>query len=74
MAQPSQQTIAIYILTNIPNRKGNQTMKLGQLLEYNMRNIFLEKSCTKCGRETIPRTFKDIHQCIHRGFGTGQPV
>ena len=20
-----------------------------------MRNIFLEKSCTKCGRETIPR-------------------
>ena len=37
--------------------KGNQTMKFGQLLEYNMRNIFVEKSYTKCGGETIPRPF-----------------
>ena len=35
--------------------KGNQTMKFGQLIEYNMRNIFVEKSYTKCGGETIPR-------------------
>ena len=32
-------------------------MKFGQLLEYNMRNIFIEKSYTKCGGETIPRPF-----------------
>ena len=32
-------------------------MKFGQLTEYNMRNIFLEKSYTKSGRETIPRPF-----------------
>ena len=25
------------------------------LTEYNMRNIFTEKPCTKCGGETIPR-------------------
>ena len=25
------------------------------LIEYSMRNIFLEKSYTTCGRETIPR-------------------
>ena len=31
-------------------------MKFGQLLEYN-RNIFLEKSFTKCGGENIPRPF-----------------
>ena len=37
--------------------KGTQTMKFGQLLEYNMRNIFLEKSYRKCGEETIPRAF-----------------
>ena len=30
-------------------------MKFGQLIEYNMRNIFLAKSCAKCGREAIPR-------------------
>ena len=32
-------------------------MRFGQLIEYNMRNIFPEKSYIKCGRETIPRTF-----------------
>ena len=32
-------------------------MKFGQLIEYNMRNIFLEKSHTKCDRETISRPF-----------------
>ena len=28
-------------------RKGNEAMKFGQLIEYNFRNIFLEKSNTK---------------------------
>ena len=32
-------------------------MKFGQLMEYNMRNIFLEKSYTECGGETSPRPF-----------------
>ena len=30
-------------------------MKFSQLIEYNMRNIFLEKSWTKCGGETSPK-------------------
>ena len=49
-------TIAIHIFINITS-KDNQAMKFGQLTEYNMRNIFLEKSYTKCGGETIPRPF-----------------
>ena len=56
-SQPGKQTITIHILTNISRSKGNQTMKFGQLLEYNMRNIFLEKQNTKCGGETIPSGF-----------------
>ena len=32
-------------------------MKLDQLIEYNMREIFLEKSYAKCFRDTIPRPF-----------------
>ena len=32
-------------------------MKFGQLLEYNMGNIFVDKSYTKCGGEVIPRPF-----------------
>ena len=48
--------ITKYTLPNISRSKGNQTVKFGQLIEYNM-NIFLEKSYTKCGRETSPRSF-----------------
>ena len=32
-------------------------MKFSQLIENKMRNLFLEKSYTKCGGETIPRPF-----------------
>ena len=32
-------------------------MKSGQLIEYTMRAIFLEKSLSKCGGDTIPRPF-----------------
>ena len=32
-------------------------MKCGQLIEYEMENIFLEKLYTKCGRESILRRF-----------------
>ena len=31
-------------------------MKFGQLIEYNMRNIFTGKLYTKGGKETIPRS------------------
>ena len=37
---------------------GNQAMKFGQLTEYSKTNIFFEKSCTKCGAGTGPRTSK----------------
>ena len=47
----------MHILPNISIIKGNQTMKFGQLIEYNMKNIFLEKSYIKCGGETSLRHF-----------------
>ena len=49
--------ITIYILSNISKSKGIQKIKLGQLIEYNMTNTFLEKSSTKCGGEATPRLF-----------------
>ena len=59
-SQPSWQTIVIHILPNISRCKGKQTMKVGQLIEYNMSNIFLKKSYTKCAGGTIPRTLSKI--------------
>ena len=43
-------------IANISRSKGNQTRKFDQLINYN-RNIFLDKSCTKCGGETSPKPF-----------------
>ena len=34
-------------------------MKFGQSIEFNMRNIFIEKSYTKCDGETSPRPFSE---------------
>ena len=54
-SQPDLQTVAIHILPNISQSKCNQTMKFGQIIEYNKRNIFHQKLCGKLGRETSSR-------------------
>ena len=58
-SQSGKQTIAIHILPNMSRSKGNQTMKFGQLIEYKMRSIFLEKSYTNRWVKTIPRPFSE---------------
>ena len=56
-----KQTTAIYILPNISRSNGSETMKFGQLVEHNMRKIFLEKPYAKHGGETIARHFLKSH-------------
>ena len=41
-SQTGQQMTTIHILPNISRSKVNQTMKFGQLIEYNMRKFFHE--------------------------------
>ena len=41
-SQPGKQAIAVHIVPNISRSQGNQAMKFGQLIVYNMKNIFLE--------------------------------
>ena len=42
-SQAGQQTNVIHMFSNISRNKGIETMKFGQLVEYNMRNIILVK-------------------------------
>ena len=46
-SQTGQQIITIHILSNILTSKRNQTMKYDQLIEYKMRNNYLEKPNSK---------------------------
>ena len=50
-SQTGQGIITKHILPNILRSKGNQTMKFGQIIEYNTINTFLEKPSTNHGGE-----------------------
>ena len=49
--QSGYQTIAIHILPNISRSKGNQTIKFGQVIQHNKKNIFIQKSFRKQSKE-----------------------
>ena len=46
-SQPGLQRITIHILINISRIKGNHTMKFTQLIEYDTRNILIQKTMQK---------------------------
>ena len=46
-SQLGWQTIAMHILPNISRNKGHQTITFGQLIKYDKRNNFPQKSCRK---------------------------
>ena len=56
-SQPGEQTIAIHILPNMSRSKGNQAIKYGQLIEYYMKNIFVERSYTN----VVEKLFPDLY-------------
>ena len=53
MSETGQQIVTIYILPNISRSKDTQTMKIDQLIEYNMRKV----SSKIIHKEAIPRPF-----------------
>ena len=55
-SEPRKQAIAIQILSNISRSKGNQALKFGQLIDYNMRNIYLKKSYLKMWQRNYSQT------------------
>ena len=67
-SQPGKLTIAIHILPHISRSKDNQTVKFGQLIEYNMRKNFLEKSYPKCGGEVSPKLFSKKIKIEHKQY------
>ena len=54
-SQTRLQTISIHVMHKTSQNKGNQTMKFGQLIEYNKIEIFLQKLCRKWGKESNSR-------------------
>ena len=57
MSQIGPQTVTINILVDVSKRRKNQTMKFGQLMEYNVRNISLKKLWEKKAGRLVPNLF-----------------
>ena len=55
-----------HIAQYLRGKKGNQAMKLAQLKEYNITNIFLKKSCRKWSRETSSRRLLVFKKALYK--------
>ena len=55
-SQNEQQIIKIHLLPNISRSKGNQTMKFGQLIEYNII-FFLKNHTQNLVKKLVPDPF-----------------
>ena len=71
-SQAGLQTITLHILPSISRSKGNQAMKFGQFIECNKRNIFLQKTWRKWGRETSSSPLFVFKKALYKGKACGQ--
>ena len=67
-----KQTITIHILSSISRSKGNQTMKFGELMKYNVKKIFLKNHTENETGRRVPNLFfffkkalKKSKLCMH---------
>ena len=56
-SQTRQQIITMHILPKISRSENNLTVKFGQLIEYNMRNIFRENNTQNVVETLVPDPF-----------------
>ena len=67
-SQYDWQTITIHILRNISRSKGNQTMKFGQLIEYNLKTIFFKNHTQSILEKLFPGTFPKSQNWAYLSF------
>ena len=57
-SQTGYQIVLIHILPNVSRSKGKQTIKLGLLIEYIMRNVFFFKNhAQNVMKKIVPDSF-----------------
>ena len=69
------QTIAIRILPNISQSKRNHTIKFGQFIEYNKRNIFFKKNHAETeARRLVPGLFLLFKKALYEVEASGRQL
>ena len=72
MSQTGQQIMTKHALSNISKSNDNKTMKFGQLTQYDVVNIFLQRSCRKWGSETSSRLLFVFEKALYKVKESGQ--
>ena len=63
--KPSEQTIAIHILSNIPRSKGKHTMEFGRLIKYMRKIFFFKKHAQNETRRIAQDLFLHFKKALH---------
>ena len=74
MSQPGQHTVTIYILPNISRNKNSRTMKFGQLIEYNQRNIFIKNHAQNEAGRLVPDLSLFFRKALYQLKASGLQV
>ena len=64
-SQPGKETIATHILPSISQSKGNETIKFGQLIEYNKISIFKKNHAENETRRLVPVLFMFYKKALY---------
>ena len=56
-SQSRKQTVSVHMSPNISRSKDKQVMKSGQLIKYNIRNIFLKNHTQNVEERLFPDPF-----------------
>ena len=65
-SQTGQQIITIHILPNILRSKDNQVMKFGQLIQWNVRNIFFKSYAGNDAGRLVPDLFLYFKNALYK--------
>ena len=63
--------MTINILPDVSKSKDNQKMKFGQLIECNVKDIFLRKSCRHEVGKLVPNFFLFIREALYEVKASG---
>ena len=70
-SQHGKETIATHILPSISQSKGNETIKFGQLIEYNKISIFKKNHAENETRRLVPVLFMFYKKALYEAKVSG---
>ena len=66
ISQTGNKMIKTHIFPDTSRSEGNQAILLGQLIKYNVKNIFLQKLCINEAERLVPNHFLSLKKVLQK--------